>query len=166
MPEIKKEMNVLEAMSVFPRISTILTQNKIKSLKVLESLEKNIQLSGKNVDEILDIINKEFEESQKPVKIDIEKILDVTEQAVHEFKKLLEKKNKKSWCVRLLVHSPSPNKYAYSMDFEKNPARDDIVIEKHGMKFFVAKKHLDTIKNVKIGFDGIKKGFVFSKIEN
>ena len=163
MSQIKKEMNVLEAMSLFPKTSTILTQNNIKSLKVLENLETNIQNSGKNVEYIIGIINKEFEESQKPVKIDVEKVLDVTEEAVKEFKKLLEKKNKSDWSVRLLVHSPSPNKYAYAMDFEKNPGKDDIVIKKHGLKFFVSKAHLDTIKNVKIGFNKGKSGFEFSE---
>ena len=64
-------MNILEAMAVFPKVSTILTQNKIKSLKVLESLGKNIEEAGKNVDEIIGIINREFEESQKPVEINI-----------------------------------------------------------------------------------------------
>ena len=50
-------------MSVFPGSITILKKNGITSLKVLESLEKNILDSGKDVDEILNILEKEFEES-------------------------------------------------------------------------------------------------------
>src|SRR3989344_8431846 len=156
-------MNVLEAMSVFPKVSTVLTQNNIKSLKVLESLGKNIQESGKDVDHILEQINKQFEESQKPVEVDTEKVLDVTKEAAEEFKKLLEKKNKKGWAVRLLVHSPSPNKYSYGMEIEKNPAKDDVVVKKHGLKFFVAKRHAKEIEGTKIGFDKKESGFKFSK---
>jgi len=164
MEKITKEMNVLEAMSVFPKVSTVLTQNNIKSLKVLESLGKNIQESGKDVDHILEQINKQFEESQKPVEVDTEKVLDVTKEAAEEFKKLLEKKNKKGWAVRLLVHSPSPNKYSYAMDFEKRQGKDDLVIEKHGLRFFVSKNNLDTINNVKIEFDSKQNGFRFTKM--
>ena len=163
MEKIKKEMNILEAMSVFPKVSTILNQNNIKSLKALESLEKNIQESGKDVEKIMEIINTEFENSKKPVEIDKDLILDASKEAVEEFKKLLENKNKKGWAVRLIVHSPSPNQYSYAMDFEKKPAKDDIVIEKHGLKFFVSKTHLDTIKNVKIDYDKEQGGFIFSK---
>ncbi len=161
--EIKKGMNILEAMSIFPKISTILTQNQIKSLKVFENLEKNILDAGKNPDEILEQINKEFRESKKPVKMDMENILDVTEEAVEELKKLMENKGKKGWSVRVLVHSPSPNKHSYAMDFEKRPAKDDVIIKKHGLKFFVSKKHLDNIKNIKLDFEKKENGFKFNK---
>ena len=153
-------------MSVFPGSITILKKNGITSLKVLESLEKNILDSGKDVDEILNILEKEFEESQKPIHIDTEKLLYVSEEAAEEFKKLLKNKNKKGWAFRVLVHSPSPNKYSYGMEIEKNPAKDDIVVKKHGLKFFVAKRHAKEIEGTKIEFDKKESGFKFSKEKN
>ena len=164
MAEIKKEMNVLEVMSIFPKASTILTQNNIKSLKVFESLEKNILAAGKDVEEIVDKINKEFEESKKPVKIDADKLVDISEEAAEELKKLMVGKNKKGWSVRLLIHSPSPNKYSYAMDFEKNPAKDDVVVKKHGLRIFVSKSHAQSIeKGLRIEFYKKEHGFKFVK---
>src|SRR3989338_7362042 len=116
--EIKKTMNILEAMAIFPSVNTILSKNQIKSLKVFESLEKNILDAGKDLESIIQEINSEFEESKKPITIDTEKIIDVTEEASQELKKLMETKGKKGWSVRILTHSPSPNKYAYAMDFD------------------------------------------------
>jgi len=161
--EIKKTMNMLEAMAIFPQVSTTLTRNKIKSLKVFESLEKNILAAGKDPDKILEEINREFEESKKPVKIDIENILDVTEEAAKELKELMEKSGKRGWALRVLVHSPSPNKYSYAMDFEKRPAKDDIVMKNHDLKIFISKNHLDTIKNLVLKFDRKDSGFRFEK---
>ena len=156
-------MNVLEAMSIFPKTAAILSKNQIKSLKVFETLEKNILAAGKDPDIIVNEINNEFEESKKPLKIELDKILDITEEASAEMEKLMEKKSKKGWSIRVMTHSPSPNKYAYAIDFEKRPAKDDIVLEKHGLKFFVGKKHIDRIKGLRIEFDKKENGFRFDK---
>ena len=64
------------------------------------------------------------------------------------------------------MHSPSPNKYSYGMEIEKNPAKDDIVVKKHGLKFFVAKRHAKEIEGTKIEFDKKESGFKFSKEKN
>jgi len=161
--EIKKSMNILEAMAIFPKVNTILSKNQIKSLKVFESLEKNILAAGKDPDKILEEINTEFEESKKPVEVDLDKILEVTEEAAKELRGLMDKGGKKGWALRVLVHSPSPNKYSYAMDFEKRPAKDDIVMKKHDLKIFISKNHLDTIKNIVLEFDRKDGGFRFEK---
>src|SRR3989344_5672873 len=163
--EIKKEINILQLMSVFRGSTTVLRANGIGSLKVLESLEKNILDSGKDVNKIVELLNNEFEESKKPIKVDSEKVLDVSEEAAEEFKKLLENKKKRGWAFRVLVHSPSPNKYSYGMEIEKNPAKDDIIVKKHGLKFFIARKHAKEIEGTKIEFDKKEEGFKFSKIK-
>ncbi len=166
MSMIKKQMNVLELMSTFPGSITVLKKNGINTLKVLESLEKNILDSGKSVDDILEILEKGFEESKKPVEIDTEKLIDLSEEAAEEFKKLLANKNKKGWAFRVLVHSPSPNKYAYGMEIEKNSTKDDIVVKKHGLKFFVAKKHAKEIEGTKIEYDRREEGFKFQRCQS
>ena len=166
MSTIKKEISVLQLMSVFPASTSVLRAHGIDSLKVLESLEKNILDAGKTVEEVIELLNREFEESKKPIKVDPEKVLDVSEEAAEEFNKLLENKKKKGWAFRVLVHSPSPNMYSYAMEIEKKPAKDDIIVKKHGLKFFVSKKHLKDIQGTKIDFDKKEQGFKFSKVKN
>ena len=90
--------------------------------------------------------------------------MDISEEASEELKKLMEKKGKRGWAVRLLVHSPSPNKYSYAMDFEKKPAKDDVVLERHGLKIFISKNHVASIeKDLVIKYDCREGGFRFVK---
>ena len=56
--------------------------------------------------------------------------------------------------------------YSYAMEIEKKPAKDDIIVKKHGLKFFVSKKHLKDIQGTKIDFDKKEQGFKFSKVKN
>ena len=153
-------------MSIFPETSKVLRDQGIISVKVLESLEKNILDSGKSVGEIVELLNNELENSKKPIKVDPDSVLHVSEESAEEFKKILVSKNKKGWSFRLLVHSPSPNVYSYGMEIEKKPAKEDIVVKKHDLKFFVSKKHLKEIQGTKIDFDKKENGFKFSKGKN
>ena len=163
MSEIKKAMRLMDALAIFPSLSNVLIENGITKVKVFQTLEEIIKNNGKDVEEIIGKINKALEDSKKPVNIQAEDFLDVSQEAVKAFKDLIQRKGLKGHSIKVIVHSPSPNTYAYALDFEKKPGKDDLVLEKHGLKFFFSKNSVSMLK-VRIEYDQKEQGFRFEKL--
>ncbi len=163
MTAITKDTKVLDAMRMFPSATKIIKDTGIGSMSVLDTLEKGAP-QGK-LGELLDKLNKGYEEFKKPTPADPDTVLIVTEAAAKELKDMMKRKGKEGYGVRFGAHSPSPNQYAYNIDFEKKPKKsEDLVIEKFGLKFFVSKKDLPRVRGSQIDYSEDEDGFKIDKI--
>lgn len=162
--KINKKMKFIEVMGVFPGVSKIFKEEGITNVKPFDTLEEIVRENGGDINHIITRINYALEESKKPININPEEVLDVTPKAVEAFKKLLKDKGLKGYQIRVIVHSPSPNIYSYALDFEKNPKKNDLILERYGLKFFFSKTHANML-GVRIEFDQKENGFKFERLD-
>lgn len=165
MKAITKDTKVLDAMRLFPSATKIIKDSGIDSMSVLDTLEKGTPPN--RLRELLDKLNNGYEEFKKPKPIDTEKALIITESAAKELKHMMEIKGKKGYGLRFGAHSPSPNQYAYNLEFEKKPdKKKDIVIEKEGFKIFVSKSDFPLLGGSVIDYNEEGGGFKITKKPN
>ena len=87
--------------------------------------------------------------------------LTLTEEASRKLKDFLKKTGKPNSGLRLRV-SPSASKgFIYEMDFEEKPLANDVIIENNGIKIFIDRMSLESIKGSEIDFSDNAEGSCF-----
>ncbi|NIR50783.1 iron-sulfur cluster assembly accessory protein [candidate division KSB1 bacterium] len=93
-------------------------------------------------------------------------MIDVTEKAIKEVKKLMQQENKGEQMqgLRVGVKGGGCSGLSYFLEFEKEPRSDDNILELDGIKVFLDPKSALYLKGTKLDFsDGLNgKGFEFS----
>ena len=64
-------------------------------------------------------------------------MITITEAAVGELKRLVEKKGNPDLGLRVFVSPGGCSGFSYGMQFEENPGEDDQIIEQHGIRLVV-----------------------------
>ncbi|MGW8179528.1 MAG: HesB/IscA family protein [bacterium] len=90
-------------------------------------------------------------------------MLNVTESAAAKLREVLVAEGKSEWGVRLLVEDEGCCA-SYGLDLSEHPSADDVVIEKDGVKIFVAGMINEKLLGMTIDFidEAERKGFVIT----
>jgi len=78
--------------------------------------------------------------------------VSITDVAVEELKRVLVKKGNPDLALRVFVSPGGCSGLSYGMAFEDNPAEDDIVVEKAGVKLVVDEVSLMYIEGSEIDY--------------
>ncbi|MBI1969228.1 iron-sulfur cluster assembly accessory protein [Candidatus Woesearchaeota archaeon] len=92
-------------------------------------------------------------------------MLEVTNAAVVKFKDLMQKEGKPGFGLRLNVLPGGCSGFTYDLSFEQRPTKEDMVMEKDGLKIFIDKDVMEFLQGVKIDFVDSLQGSGF-KIDN
>ena len=89
--------------------------------------------------------------------------LRVTAEAAGHVRRQLEARGR-GLGVRLGVKESGCSGMAYLLEFVDEPARDDLVLEQHGAKFYVSPDSLAYLKGAELEFvqEGVNQGLRFS----
>ena len=79
-------------------------------------------------------------------------IIMLTEKAALKAKKLMEKEKKEGYGLRVGVVPGGCASYMYEIGFEKEPKKDDIVIEEKGVKIFINPQSIEFIKGSTVDY--------------
>lgn len=89
-------------------------------------------------------------------------MITLTEKAMDKVRTLQQQEGKAGCALRLRVVGGGCSGYSYSMDFEQNPAPEDIVYEQSGVKIFVDPKSLALIENAQVDWIDAMTGAGFT----
>ncbi len=79
-------------------------------------------------------------------------MVSVTEQAAEKMKDLLVKQRWQGYGLRFGIRDQGCSGYSYLLEFQQEPASDDLVYEEHGVRVFVAPDHLPMLTGSVIGW--------------
>lgn len=90
-------------------------------------------------------------------------MVGVTESAVREVQRLLEKEGKQGHALRLLVKGGGCSGLSYDLEFDADTREKDLVFEFGGLKVLVDQKSYIYLKGITLDFSGglNGKGFQF-----
>ncbi|MBI4698828.1 MAG: iron-sulfur cluster assembly accessory protein [Nitrospirae bacterium] len=91
-------------------------------------------------------------------------MITITDLAVEKAKEILSAEGKSHWGIRLYIAGSSCCGPSYGMDLDENPAKDDHVIEKNGVKLFMDKATSEKLSGLQINYvnEGDQQGFVIT----
>ncbi len=95
----------------------------------------------------------------------MEKLIDVTAEAVDQIKVMMEENNEQEAYLRFSVHGGGCSGLSYGMNFEHKKAADDVEVEYFGVRFLVAKGDVSIVNGTTIGYQKQALGGGFT-IEN
>ena len=163
--KINKDMSISEIVSICPAANSIFSKHGIKfigkDLSPLESLEivaKGNNLGDEQIKEMIKEINEEIKKQDKVGKN--EKVIEVTDKAAEELKKILHDKGKKAF--RLKLASDGCALYTYDFDFGTKAIGEEIENNVKGIRIFMPRKNVPMLKGTVIDYDEQRGGFVFN----
>ena len=162
--KVNKDMSISEIVSICPAANFIFSKHGIKfigkDLSPLESLEivaKGNELNDEQIKEMIKEINEEIKKQQSLGK---EKVIEVTDKAAEELKKILAEKDKKAF--RLKLASDGCAIYTYDFDFGTKTIGEEIENNVKGIRIFMPRKNVPMLKGTIIDYDEQRGGFVFN----
>lgn len=174
---VSRESIVAEVVAKYPDVAPILLSYGLHCVgchvSAVDTIEAGCATHGmgdEEIESLLKDVNEFIEqnglaEEKQNKKEDMEiKEIELSENAVAKFKELMKKENKEGFGLKIEVVSGGCSGFVYELDFAKEGANDDLVLEK-GIKVFMAKKTAEMMSGARIDFvDGLNgSGF---KIEN
>lgn len=171
MSKITKETKIREILMSGPAMSRILISNGLSSahinaniLDTLESATVGKGMPENLLEKTLKELNEKLEKSGNQTgKPKTGKIVSITMQAAEKIKEIMAQKNISGHYLRFGMASAGCAAYTYDIDFEKNPAKGEIILEENGVKMLVPKKSLKLLGGCTIDYVAASGGF---KIEN
>lgn len=162
--KINQTMSIVKILTLYPLAREVFKRNGIefigKELSPLESLErvaKGNSLSDKDIESIVQEINKGIDEKGKALFEG--ELLRVTSPAAAKLKEFIEaKKGKKG--IRLRLASDGCGLYSYDMDFGTKRLEGELAFEANGITFYLERKTIGLLKGTEIDF--LKDGFFFN----
>ena len=162
MAKIGREMSIVRILSEYPLAREAFKRNGIefigKDLSPLESLEKvgkGNGLSDRQIEKIVNEINKGIEEKGR--EIEKGEIIRLNREAEKELAGLVDRKKKRG--IRLRLVSDGCGSYRYDMDFGTKKMEGEVEFQAGKVRFYLERKFLGMIKGTEISFQG--EGFVF-----
>lgn len=91
-------------------------------------------------------------------------MVTISDTAVEKSKEILSTEGKAEWGFRFYTAGSSCCGPSYGIDIVENPVDGDETIQKDGVKFFIDKDTIDSLKGMEIHFvdDGQQQGFVIN----
>ncbi len=81
-----------------------------------------------------------------------EMIVTLTDKAASKVKALLEKESKQDYGLRVGVTTGGCSSYTYDIGLEKEPKKDDLVIEEKGVKVFINPASISFMKGSTVDY--------------
>ncbi len=91
-------------------------------------------------------------------------VVTITDKAAEKAVEVLAAEGKNSWGLRIYSAEGGCCGPSYGLDIDEQPAADDEVIEKNGLRVFVDKNTLSVLGGMQLDYiaDGEREGFVLS----
>lgn len=88
----------------------------------------------------------------------------ITDKAAEKARAILAAEGKESWGLRIYNAGGGCCGPSYGLDLDEQPATDDEVIEKNGLKVFIDKKTFASLSGMQLDYheSGEQEGFVLS----
>jgi len=157
---VTKDMVIGDILKKYPDVAVVMLEHGLHCVgchaNVFDTVEAGSKIHGLSDDVInnmVDQMNKFIAEDQNkkaepagPAKISI------TEVAASKVKELMAKEKQEGYGLRVGVVPGGCSGSMYQMNFEKEPAEGDVVIEANGVKLFIEKGSVDTLRDVVIDY--------------
>jgi iron-sulfur cluster assembly protein len=90
-------------------------------------------------------------------------MINVTETAAKEVRRIMETQNKKGWGLRVGVVGGGCSGLTYELKFEEQPGKDDLVYEHYGVRVFIDPKSFLYLNGLTVDYnlDMLNGGFKF-----
>ncbi len=150
---ITKDMTIGTVVQNYPQVTETLLSFGVHCVGChvahWETLEEGFKTHGMSDEEV----DSAVIELNKAVKDDgsIEGIL-VTEKAASKLKELMAKEKKPGHALRISLVQGGCSGFKYGFEFEKQPAKDDTVVEVQGVKVVVAKQDWNFLQGCKVDY--------------
>ena len=155
-------MNIAEVVGKYPEVAPILMENGVHCVgchvSTVETLEMGLAGHGLTDEAIEDVVSQlnevasKGEEHKKEWKEEDLKLLTLSDLAADKLKGIMKGQDKADYGVRVGVLPGGCAGYTYTMEFEKTPTTEDMVIEDHGIKIIIDKVSSTHLKGVRIDY--------------
>ena len=164
---ITKDMTIGEVVGKYPETASVMLSYGLHcvgcSVNPYETIENGCLGHGmdeKTVDKLVKEINNALNKKEKRV----EKIISISKNAAKKFKEFMKDEGKSNFGVRLEVVDTGST-LQYGLDFAEKESSNEKVFEENGIKVFINKAIIDSIKGIEIDYIENERGSGF-KIEN
>jgi len=174
--KISKDTTIGEIVEKYPQVVETLTNYGVHCVgchvSPFESLEMGFKGHGLDDNTIADAVKKlnevigksSVQEQKEEAEVNINDVkLNVSEKAAEKIKALMEQENKQG--LRISVQPGGCSGYKYGMELEDKSTKDDVIVEKKGIKIFVDKKSMQKLNGSNVDYVDSLQGAGF-KIEN
>lgn len=155
---VRRDMIIGDVLREYPDVAVIMLENGLHCVgchaNVFDTIEAGSLghgMSEEQVDRMVDEMNKFIAESLSEKK-DAPQTVGLTQNAAQKIKALLEKSNQQGYGLRVQVMPGGCSGFVYQMNFEKAPAKDDVVVEDKSVKLFIDKESMDLLKGSEIDY--------------
>jgi len=125
----------------------------------LDAAAKGHGLTGKQIDEMVEKLNKAAED------ISANAPINVTQKAADKVLELLKQKQKENYALRVGIKEGGCSGFEYTIVLDNEKQDDDKVIEQRGVRIFIDKKSLEFMQGSLIDYVDALQGAGF-KISN
>ncbi len=164
---VTKDMTIGEVISTYPEAARVMTENGLHCIGCGASPWETIEggtmghgMSGIQMNKLLEELNKLVKERKSGTAT-----LFVTDLAVAKLKKILKSQKKENYGLAVSVTPGGCSGFMYAMDFQKEPNKGDVVVEKNGVKIFIDSESSPMIRGANLDYVEGLQGSGF-KIEN
>ena len=174
--KISKDTTIGEIVEKYPQVVETITNYGVHCVgchvSPFESLEMGFKGHGLDDNTIADAVKKlnevigksSVQEQKEEAEVNINDVkLNVSEKAAEKIKALMEQENKQG--LRISVQPGGCSGYKYGMELEDKSTKDDVIVEKKGIKIFVDKKSMQKLNGSNVDYVDNLQGAGF-KIEN
>lgn len=91
-------------------------------------------------------------------------MVTITDKAAEKAKAILTSEGKENWGLRIYSAGGGCCGPSYGLDLDEQPATDDEVIEKNGLRVFIDKNTMTSLSGMQLDYQesGEQEGFVLS----
>ncbi len=169
---VSKEMSLGEIVTQHPRAIEVLSSFGVQCVGCgtdyslsLEKTAKEKGLSEEKIVQLVKRINQRIKEDLLPNQSgENAPIVSVSKKAAEKIKELMAKQEGKSQGLRFGAIPGGCSGFTYSLTFEEQQGKEDVVTESHGIKFFISESHLNLLKGTQIDFVDALQGSGFKII--
>lgn len=167
---IHKDMTMGEVLAKYPDCAAVMKKYGLScvgcSVSYSETLEEGVLSHGYDkttVESMLKEMNKVAKEKKtQPENL---KEINITESAAKKILEIAKKEKMEGYGLRFSVIPGGCSGFSYSMNFDKEPMKDDLVFKDNNVKVFIDSETLQFVKGVTIDYIESLEGSGF-KITN
>lgn len=158
---VTKDMIISDVLNKYPDVAVVMLEHGLHCVgchaNVFDTIEAGCAVHGldaASVDKLVDEINAFIAEDNKKKKQVTEGPMKVfvTDVAAQKINELLKKENKDGYALRVAVSPGGCSGFMYQMNFEKEAADSDVILEDKGVKVIVDKDSVDMLRGAEIDY--------------
>lgn len=169
---VSKEMSVGDIVTQHPQAVEVLSSFGVNCVGCgtdyslsLEKTAKEKGLSDEKIVQLVKTINQRIAEDPLPNQLgEHAPILSLSKKAAEKIKDLMSKQESKIAGLRFGAIPGGCSGFTYSLTFEEQQGKEDVVTESHGIKFFIHESHLNLLRGTQIDFVDALQGSGFKII--